>query len=152
MGKNPRGGAPKGNLNAARNGLFSWKRARMLPAEKDHIGKLVRHEEEAIIQDLGGEDNTTAMQRGIVSDIGLALGLVLLAFEEAQARGSIATTDDGRWDFMPGLQKVKGLLDTQRQNLLSLGLERRAKDADKVVVIRRFSEPAPSNSQQGSGS
>jgi hypothetical protein len=119
----------------------------MLPAEKDHIGKLVRHEEEAVLQDLGGVENTTAMQRGIVSDIGLALGLVLLAFEEAQQRGSISITADGKWDFMPGLQKVKGLLDTRRQNFLALGLERRARDADKsIVIVRRFAEPPDNGS------
>jgi hypothetical protein len=143
MEKNRRGGAPKGNLNASRNGPYSWKLGRMLPAEKDHVGKLVRHEEEAILADLGGVENTTAMQRGIVSDTGMALGLVLLAFEEAAAKGSISTTDDGKWDFMPGLQKVKGLLGTRRQNLLALGLERRAKDVDKTVIVRRWSGTDP---------
>ena len=83
------------------------------------------------------------MQRGIISDTGLALGLILLAFEEAQKRGSIASEDDGKWDFMPGLQKVKGLLDTRRQNLLALGLERRAKDTDKVIIIKPFAEAKP---------
>lgn len=131
-------GAPKGNLNASKNGLYSWKRARMLPAHLSHIGRLVEREEAGILQDLGGPENTTAMQRGIVSDTGLALGLILLAFEEAQKRGSIASEDDGTWDFMPGLQKVKGLLDTRRQNLLALGLERRAKDTDKVIIIKPF--------------
>ena len=148
MPKNPRGGAPKGNLNAARNGLFSWKSRRMLPAEKDHIGKLVRHEEAAILQDLGGVENTTAMQRGIISDTGMALGLVLLAFEEAAQKGSISTTEDGRWDFMPGLGRIKGLLDTRRQNLLALGLERRAKDANQPLVIRRDYGSEPSNATE----
>ncbi len=141
------GGAPKGNLNASRNGLYSWKRARMLPAHLGHIGRLVEREEAGILQDLGGPENITTMQRGIISDTGLALGLVLLAFEEARQRGSIASEDNGKWDFMPGLMKVKGLLDTRRQNLLALGLERRAKDVDKVVVVRRYATSDNSEAQ-----
>jgi hypothetical protein len=140
--KRPRGGQ-KGNLNAVRNSLFSWKRARMLPAGKDHIGKLVLQEEAGSVQDLGGPENMTTMKRGIVSDNGFALGLILLALEEAQQRGSIAVEENGRWDLMPGLQKIKGLIDTRRQNFLALGLERRAKDVDKTVVIRRSYNDAP---------
>ena len=145
MTKNPRGGAPKGTLNAARNGLFSWKARRMLPDGKDHIGKLVRHEEEAIIQDLGGPENVSAMERGIISDLGMALGLILLAYEEAATRGSITVSADGKtWDLMPGMGRVKGLVDTRRQNLLALGLTRRAKDAGKdVVIVRRWATPEP---------
>jgi len=130
-------------LNAARNGMFAWKTRRMLPADKEHVARLVRREEEAIVQDLGGPQNLTAMQRGLVSDTGLALGLILLAFEEAAAKGSISTDDHGKWDFMPGLQKVKGLLDTRRQNFLALGLERRAKEIDKTYVFRRLGDDVP---------
>jgi hypothetical protein len=143
MPKNPRGGAPKGNLNASRNGLYTWKTRRMLPPGKDHIGKLVRHEEEDFIQALGGSDHISPQKRSLVADTGFALGLILLAFEEAQTRGSIATTEDGRWDFMPGLGRIKGLLDTRRQNLLALGLEREAKDVDKQIIVRRWSGAEP---------
>ncbi len=141
-------GAPKGNLNASRNGLYSWKRARMLPAHLGHIGRLVEREEAGILQDLGGHENATTQQRSLISDTGMALGLILLAFEEARQRGSIASEDNGKWDFMPGLQKVKGLLDTRRQNLLALGLERRAKDVDKEIIIRKFAEPPPQPKQE----
>ncbi len=134
-------GAPKGNQNATRNSLYSWKRRRMLPAHLGHVGEVVAKEEAGTIRDLGGD--VTTMQRGIISDNALALGLILLAFEEAQKRGSIASEDNGKWDFMPGLQKVKGLLDTRRQNFLALGLERRAKDVDREIVIRKFAEAPP---------
>jgi hypothetical protein len=151
MPKNPRGGAPKGNLNAARNGLFAWKTRRMLPVGKDHVGKLVRLEEEGIVQDLGGPENVTTMQRGLVSDTGMALGLILLAFEEAQQKGAISVTENGRWDFMPGLGRVKGLLDTRRQNLLALGLERRAKEADRTFVVRRWDDTPGTDTSPGNG-
>ncbi len=148
-GKRGASGAPRGNLNAVRNALYSWKRARMLPAQLGHVGKIVAQEEAAVIQDLGGKDNLTAMQRGIVSDTGLALGLMLLAFEEAQKRGSIAVAENGQWDLMPGLQKIKGLIDTRRQNFLALGLERRAKDVDRTIIIKRYAEPIePENGQE----
>jgi hypothetical protein len=149
MAKERAGGAPKGNLNASRNALYSWKRARMLPAHQSHIGRLVEREEAGILQDLGGPENVTAMQRGIVSDTGMALGLILLAFEEAQKRSSIAAEENGQWDLMPGLQKIKGLIDTRRQNFLALGLERRAKDVDREIVIKRFSEPPVQHGHDG---
>ena len=123
----------------------------MVPAEKDHIARLVRREEADILQDLGGPENVSAMERGIISDLGMALGLILLAYEEAATRGSIAVAADGKtWDLMPGMGRIKGLLDTRRQNLLALGLTRRAKDADRdTILLKDFSTPRPANGGNG---
>ena len=127
---------PPGNLNAARNGFQTWRRRRALPVEKGHVTKLVDAEEQDLVSHVGGERSMTAVERAIIHDNGMALGLILLALEEARVRGCIVLTPTG-WDLQPGLQRIKGLLDTRRQNLQVLGVKRRAKlvtDLDALLA------------------
>lgn len=132
-GRKGRSGPP-GNLNAARNGFQTWRRRRALPVEKGHVTKLVDAEEQDLVSHVGGERSMTAVERAIIHDNGMALGLILLALEEARARGCIVLTPTG-WDLQPGLQRIKGLLDTRRQNLQVLGVKRREKDVSLSALL-----------------
>lgn len=144
-GRKGRSGPP-GNLNAARNGYHVWRRRRALPAHLSHIRAFVEAEEEAIIRDKGGLDAVTASELALIRDAGTALGLVLLALEEARTKGAVKVNQDGSWDLQAGLLRVKGLLDTRRGNLLALGLERRSKD---VIPISEQVKRLRSSSQRG---
>lgn len=131
-GKKGRSGPP-GNLNSVKNGRATWLRRRMLPAHLGHVVAIVSDEEQALIQHLGGDENATEPERALLRDAGKALGLILLAFEEARSRGCIVVGVNGTWDLAPGLQRVKGLIDTRRQSLLALGLARRAKPVPNLA-------------------
>lgn len=132
-GRKNRSGPP-GNLNAASNGYHAWRRRRALPVEKGHVRVLVEAEEQSLIAHVGGERSATPVEQALIRDTGMALGLVLLALEEARTRGCIVLTPTG-WDLQPGLQRIKGLLDTRRQNLLAIGLKRREKDVPDLDAL-----------------
>ncbi len=83
---------------------------------------------EAIVQDLGGPDEVTAMQRGMID--GLVKALVAADVEFARmARGEIKGAPD----------RLATFLNTARANLVALGLHRRSK---KVVDITDYLEQA----------
>ena len=135
---------PPGNLNAVKNGFQSWRRRRALPADRAHVNALVAAEERDLIQDKGGADVVTAAERALIRDAGTAYGLILLALEEARARGCIALGKEGQWDLMPGLQRVRGLLDSRRMNLVALGLGRRARAVEVpslAAIQSRYEDP-----------
>lgn len=136
---------PPGNLNAARNGYHSWRRRRALPPERSHVNAIVAADERDLIQDKGGADVATAVERALIRDAGMAYGLILLALEEARERGCIVVDPKTQaWDLMPGLQRVRGLLDTRRMNLLALGVERREQLVDPfhAEMVRQEQEAA----------
>lgn len=103
-------------------------------------------EEEALILDKGGDSNVTAAERALIQDCGTAFGLIMLTLEEARTRGCITVDPQGRWDLQPGLQRLKGLIDSRRMNLLALGLERRAKN---VTDLQSLLTDAASDGEEG---
>ena len=125
--KGLRRGGQKNNLNAAKSGFTSWRRRRALPSHLGHVRHLVLKEEADLISDKGGEDNVTAGEIALIRDAGTAQGLILLALEKAVERGAIVETESG-WDLAPALKCIKGLIDTRRNNLTAVGLQRRSRD------------------------
>ncbi len=134
------GGQPN-NMNAARSGYHSWRRRRALPARLTHIRTFVEQEEQALLADKGGKDAVTAGEMALIRDAGTAYGIILLLLEESATRGTIVISQNG-WDLAPGLQKIKGLIDTRRSNFQALGLERRARDVTPTIaeIQRRYEE------------
>lgn len=135
MAGKPGRSGPPGNLHAAKSGRQAWLKRRALPAHLSHVKTMVLHEEQALICDKGGDSNVTAGEQALIQDCGTAYGLILLALEEAHTRGCITVDPQGRWDLQPGLQRLKGLIDSRRMNLISLGLQRRAKDAGTLDAL-----------------
>ncbi len=137
---------PPGNLHAAKHGRQAWLKRRALPSHLSHIKQMVLSEEQALVSDKGGDSNVTAAERALIQDCGTAYGLTLLVLEEAHTRGCIAVDPQGRWDLMPGLQRLKGLIDSRRMNLIALGLQRRAKD---VGTLESLLHDAANDSEPG---
>lgn len=135
MAGKPGRSGPPGNLHAAKHGRQAWLKRRALPVHLAHVRELVQAEEEALLSDKGGDSNVTAAERALIQDCGTAYGLIMLALEEARTRGCITVDPQGVWDLQPGLQRLKGLIDSRRMNLLALGLQRRAKPIDEQDIV-----------------
>lgn len=138
--KRRRGGQP-GNLNGVKHARHVWLKRRALPAHLSHVKAMVLQEEQALTADKGGEEAVTAAERAMIYDCGIAGGLILLALEEARHRGCITVDKSGQWDLMPGLQRVRALIDARRAILVALGLARREREIpDLATALARQGE------------
>lgn len=141
-GTRPKGGGvkgrsgPPGNLNAAKHGITTWLRRRALPREKQHIVKMVEIYKQAIITAKGGPEAITEVEMALVENAAIARGVILLALEEAKARGLVKVSD-GSWDFAPGVNRLGTFLNAERSALALLGLGRRQKLVPSIVDLMK---------------
>ena len=129
-----RSGPPR-NLNAAKHGLTTWLRRRALPLNRQHVGKMVGDYEESLIRCKGGSESISEVELALVRNAGLARGACLLVLEESAARGLTRQTEGGSWDLSPGFGRLLGFLGAERQALVALGMERRARDVESLADI-----------------
>jgi hypothetical protein len=128
---------PPGNLNSAKHGMGSWLRRRALPINKQHVGKLVEDYLAQLTRCKGGPAAVTEVETGLIDNAGRAVGMCLLILEEAASRGLVREVDGGTWDLAPGLARLVGFLNAERQALLALGLDRRERELPDVFEYIR---------------
>lgn len=132
-GRKGRSGPPK-NLNAARHGLTAWLKRRALPRHKQHVAKLVQEYRAGLLACKGGAGVASEVEVAIIENAAKSFGATLLILEEAKARGLVSKCD-GSWDLAPGVSRLIGFLNAERQALATLGLGRREKD---VTSLEQF--------------
>lgn len=125
VGKKGRSGPP-GNLNASRNPWRAFWRRRALKPEHKWIVPVLESYGAELVADKGGQDSITAGERRMAEIAQTARGASMLILAEA-ARSGFTTKVDGTWDLAPGVKELAKFLNTERQALDSLGLERRVK-------------------------
>jgi len=137
-----------------RHGLYSWlKTGRINPSIRGHkrLQRYLREIEVDLIRDLGSEENLTTAQEVLVKTTVQAYGCLLLAGAYTQ-RYSILRPDQARKGILE-LQPVLGkqfiaFLNTVRQNLLALGLDRKEREPLSLEdVIREHDEKAEENAR-----
>ena len=133
-----KGGAPCGNLNAAKNVLSAparLGRGKPLPLELNRVTMMAIQEASELISDKGGWDNMSGAERLMLSNWKSARKAELLIWSELLERGPVQVKQDGSWDLQPGAQRLAPFLSAQRAALLALGLERREKALDLKAYI-----------------
>ncbi len=133
-----KGGAPHGNLNAAKNVLSAVARlgrGKPLPPELNRVTMMANQEASELISDKGGWDNMSGAERLMLSNWKSARKAELLIWSELLERGPVQVKQDGSWDLQPGAQRLAPFLSAQRAALLALGLERREKALDLKAYI-----------------
>ena len=128
-----KGGAPHGNLNAAKNVLSTL--ARVGRGELNRVTMMANQEASELISDKGGWDNMSGAERLMLSNWKSARKAELLIWSELLERGPVQVKQDGSWDLQPGAQRLAPFLSAQRAALLALGLERREKALDLKAYI-----------------
>ena len=147
-GKKGRSGAPRGNLNAAKNVLPVLRRLRRgkpLPEELGRVTALAEQEAEELISDKGGWQNISGAERLMLSNWKAARRAELLIWHELIERGAVMAKEDGTWDLQPGAQRLAPFLSAQRAALLALGLERKEKPVDLKAYIATLSDQQGKN-------
>lgn len=125
VGKKGRSGPP-GNLNASKSPWRAfWRRRALKPQDRWILAVLESYGAE-FMADKGGQDSITAGERRMAEIAQTARGASMLILAEA-ARSGFITRVDGTWDLAPGAKELAKFLNTERQALDSLGLERREK-------------------------
>lgn len=135
-GKKGRSGPP-GNLHNARSVLPVLRRltsGKPLPPELVRIGTLVESQAVGLEGDKGGRDSMTAGEQAMLDIWRTARTATLLILAEMIERGAIVQMESG-WDLAPGAQRLARFLAEERQALLALGLNRRAKEVDLAVYL-----------------
>ncbi len=108
-----KGGAPQGNLNAAKNVLSALARlgrGKPLPPELNRVTMMANQEASELISDKGGWDNMSGAERLMVSNWKSARKAELLIWSELLERGPVQVKQDGSWDLQPGAQRFSSIL------------------------------------------
>jgi hypothetical protein len=85
-----------------------------------------------LVADKGGPENITAGERRLVEIAQTARGASLLILAEAARSGFVAPTNRS-WDLAPGTKELAKFLTVERNAIVSLGAERRAKDVPSLA-------------------
>ena len=128
---------PPGNLNNARSVIPVLRRlasGKPLPPELVRIGTLVERQAAGLEGDKGGRDYMTAGEQAMLDVWRTARTATLVILGEMIERGAVVQTHSG-WDLAPGAQRLARFLAEERQTLLALGLNRRAKEVDLAVYL-----------------
>ncbi len=120
--------APKGNENALTTGAHY-----LLAHKKPHpryqwLVEAMERFQGAIIADLGGETEISAMEMGIIRDVALAEGIVQLLARNVLRRGLAKATGEIRGP----VQLLATFMGKKREGLMALGLKRRAKEVPSL--------------------
>lgn len=135
---------PVGNLNAARSILPALRRLRQgkpLPPDLARVTALADLEAKGLEAD---KPDMTAGERAILNVWRTARTAVLLILDELVRRGAVVV-ENGKWDLQPGTARLSKFLAEERAALMSLGLERRARDVggDLLTHLRRQAQGLP---------
>ncbi len=148
-GKPGRSGLPA-NLNAVKRpwSVF-WRRRALGPADR-WILPVLESYTAGLIADKGGPGEISSAEQRMIEIAQTARGCTMLILAEAGRKGFIRTNESGDgWDLAPALKDLPKFLGLERSALSDLGLERRARNVDKEIVIRKFAEPPPQHGQDG---
>ena len=80
-----------------------------------------------LIADKGGDDSVTAAERRLIELSQTARACAMLILAVGHEKGLIREVNGGGWDLQPGFKELNRYLQTERQALQALGLERRQK-------------------------
>ena len=139
---------PPGNLNSARYPWRTfWRRRALKPSDRWVIPLLEGYGQEIMV-DKGGTDNMTAGERRMADIAQTARGASMLILAEA-ARSGFTTKVDGTWDLAPGVKELAKFLNTERQALDSLGLQRRVKVKTLAELLSEDSDAAGEGEEGG---
>jgi len=150
MGKKKRPG-----LFPVTHGVYTWLRTgKVNPSVRGHrrLQRYLKDLRRDLIEQLGGPEAITPAQEALIESTIQALGVQLLAGAYCQ-RFSILRPDLARrgiLEFQPVLGKsLLAYINTVRQNLIALGLERRK--ADEVLNLGRYIAEKYGPAQGGKG-
>ena len=120
--------APKGNDNALTTGVHY-----LLAHKKPHpryqwLVETMERFQDAIVADLGGHSEISAMEMGIIRDVALAEGIVQLLARNIFRRGLAKATGEIRGP----VQLLATFIGKKREGLIALGLKRRPKDVPSL--------------------
>ncbi len=137
-------GSGVGNLNAMRHPWrVLWRRG-VLPTKYAWMRPVLEAFGDGLIQDHGGADEVTTAKRALIEAAQIARGCATIIMAEAAEHGFVLPGENGKgWDLHPGVKELAKFLHLLRNTLTDLGLERRAKDLDKQIIIKRWTDPVP---------
>jgi len=120
--------APKGNDNALTTGAHY-----LLAHKKPHpryqwLVETMEQFQDAIVVDLGGQSEISAMEMGIIRDVALAEGIVQLLARNIFRRGLAKATGEIRGP----VQLLATFIGKKREGLIALGLKRRMKEVPSL--------------------
>ena len=120
--------APKGNDNALKTGAYY-----LLAHKKPHpryqwLVEAMEKFQDAIVADLGGQSEISAMEMGIIRDVALTEGVIQLLARNIFRRGLAKSTGEIRGP----VQVLATFIGKKREGLMALGLKRRAKQVPSL--------------------
>jgi hypothetical protein len=118
---------------ATKHGIATWRTFGVLPASAVHLAPILSDFEDGVIADLGGEDNLTAGQRGLIAAQRITLGTILLASEHLSKEG----LHTKRGKLQPVLAMLATYLNTFRLNADKLGLARVPRQIESLESVAR---------------
>ncbi|MBX3305646.1 MAG: hypothetical protein KF751_06265 [Nitrospira sp.] len=139
-GKKGRSG-PVGNLNATKRPWRSFWKRRALRAEDRHLLPMIESYGAGLLSD---KPDASEAERRCIELAQIARGASMLILAEAGRSGFI-TKADGTWDLAPGGKELARFLSIERQALMTLGLQRRAK---APIMLSDYIEAKRKNDQE----
>jgi len=133
------------------SGIYSWlKTGKVNPSIRGFrkVQKYLREIEEDLVNDLGGKENLTAAREILVKSTIEAYGVLLLSMAYCR-RYTIFRPDkfkEGVLELQPVLgHQTLAFLNTLRQNLVALGLDRKKADdaLDPAIYLQPYREEKP---------
>ena len=116
-----------------KHGVGTWREFGVLPASAAHLAGILASYEDSLIADLGGEDNLTAGQRGLISAQRVTFGVILLASEHLSREG----LHTKQKKLQPVLAMLATYLNTFRLNADKLGLARVPRQIESLESVAR---------------
>ncbi len=131
------------NLNAVKRPWHTFWRRRGLRPQDRWILPALNGYAEGLVQDKGGPDEITAGECRMVEIAQVARGCMMLIMAEAGQRGFTIPGENGKgWDLHPGVKELAKFLHLERNALINLGLERKAKAVGPLNVVRYALAPS----------
>ncbi len=95
-----------------------------------------------LVADKGGPSEVSAGELHMIEVAQIARGCTMLILAEAARKGFIRVSEkEGGWDVAPGVKDLPKFLSLERSAVSDLGLGRRAKPVDEIIIKRFASGP-----------
>jgi hypothetical protein len=125
-----------------KHGIATWRTFGVLPPSAAHLAPILSDFQDGLIADLGGEENLTTGQRGLIAAQHITLGTILLASEHLSKEG----LHTKRGKLQPVLAMLATYLNTFRLNADKLGLARVPRQIESLEsVAREYAEKKQGN-------
>lgn len=122
-GKKNRSGPP-GNLDGTRHPWRVFWRRRALQDQYRYLMPLIERYGQDLVNDKGGDSNVSAAERRMIEIAQTARACSMLILAAGREKGLIRNLNGTDWDLTQGFNELVRFLQTERQSLQALGLER----------------------------